>query len=155
MERRSGKGDTEITTSHQGEGVQPPPPPPSPSISPPHSHSHLLVISISVIGNIVRIFDIVIESIYTIFFYLWSRYEWVVLMDCRLGEASQRLCAWYNLYGDIVLSKNMLFHLFIISLSRSKDLTGTQDPRIDQGNEKVWVVLHPLDRNLVTDGIVD
>jgi hypothetical protein len=45
----------------------PHPPSPSPSHPPPHSHSHLLVISISMIGNIVRIFDIVIEFIYTIF----------------------------------------------------------------------------------------
>jgi hypothetical protein len=65
-ERRSGRGDIEITTPRQGEGFQPPPPP-SPSISPPHSHSHLLVILISTIGNTVRIFDITIESIYTMF----------------------------------------------------------------------------------------
>jgi hypothetical protein len=62
---QSGRGDAEISTSRQGEGVQPPPP--SPSISPPHSHGHLLVILISMIGNIVRINDIVIESIYTMF----------------------------------------------------------------------------------------
>jgi hypothetical protein len=61
--RRRAAEEIQITTSHQREGVQPPPP--SPSISPSHSHSHLLVISISAIGNIVRIFDIVIESIYT------------------------------------------------------------------------------------------
>jgi hypothetical protein len=61
----SGRGDTKITTSHQGEGVQPPPP--SPSISLSHIHSHLLVISISIIGNIVRILDIIIESIYIMF----------------------------------------------------------------------------------------
>jgi hypothetical protein len=59
------KGDIDITTSHSGRGVLPPSP--SPSISPPHSHFHLLVISISMIGNIVRIFDIVIEFIYTMF----------------------------------------------------------------------------------------
>jgi hypothetical protein len=62
----SDRGDTEIATSHQGEGVKLAPP--SPSISLPHSHIHLLVISIFVISNIVRIFDIVIEPIYIIFY---------------------------------------------------------------------------------------
>jgi hypothetical protein len=51
------------------------------------------------------------------------------------------------------LSMNVLFHLSIISLPRSKVLSGTQDPRIDQGNEEVWVVLHPLDRIPVIEGV--
>jgi hypothetical protein len=76
-------------------------------------------------------------------------------MGRGLGEASQRLCAWSFLYGDIVLSMNVLFHLFIISLPQSKDLIGTQDPRIDQGNDKVWVVLYPLGRIPVTERVVD
>jgi hypothetical protein len=40
-------------------------------------------------------------------------------------------------------------------LPRSKVLTGTQDPRIDQGNEGVRVVLHPLDRIPVTEEVID
>jgi hypothetical protein len=40
-------------------------PSPSSSITPPHSQIHLLVILVFVIGNIVRMFDIVIEFICT------------------------------------------------------------------------------------------
>jgi hypothetical protein len=76
-------------------------------------------------------------------------------MGCGLGEASQQLCAWSNTYGDILLSMNVLFHLSIISLPWSKFLTSIQDPTIDQGNEEVWVVLHPLDRIWVTEGVID
>jgi hypothetical protein len=58
-------------------------------------------------------------------------------MGYGLGEASQRLCARSNIYGNIVLSMNVLFYLSIISLPRSKVLLGSQDPMIDQGNEEV------------------
>jgi hypothetical protein len=50
---------------------------------------------------------------------------------------------------------NVLFYLSIISLHQSKVSIGTQDSRIDQGNEEVWVVLHPLDRIPMTEGVKD